>query len=192
MFDHWFSAVYNRLKEDTAGWGLANRFECKDWEESHEGIIATALEKSGFDWGDERYPDATRRKADGVVLHPQHPKVQLRYEIKSVFLPHYGSPGDKHGQDYERLLRLEHPNGALGDVERLRLAPEPLRVFLLLAISWTGATTPEKLPLYEEHRGILLEAFQKLAKLGNPEKQAAVRGADTIRPWSADLRVWLV
>lgn len=192
MFDRWFAAVHERLAKDTSGWGLADRFECKDWKESHEGLVASALESSGFNWGDERYPSARNRRADGVIFLPQQPETKLRYEMKSVFLPHYNSSGDKHGYDYERLLRLEQPNGALHDVERLRQASESTRVFFLIAISWTDPTSPNKLSLYEQHRGVLLETFRKLANLEEPKERSLIRGREPTRPWSADLLAWAI
>jgi hypothetical protein len=190
MLELWTRTVRNCFADDHE---LVNRYECKDWLQSHEGLIARAIEGAGFEWADVRYSGAPRRRADGVVHHRDHGETLLRYELKSVFLPHYASAGAAHNHDYERLLRLEHPSGALSDVSRLRTASEDLRVFVLLAISWSDPSRPLALADYEAHRAAVVECFAALAALSAPIDQHELRGTSKEGyPWSADLRVWRV
>jgi hypothetical protein len=190
MFDQWFAAVKEALDSDTSDWGLSNRYEHRNWKDSHEALVAGALEDAGFTWEHGSYPLHRRTRADGVVSHPGHDGMRLRYELKSVFLPHYWSSMHPHNHDYERLLRLEHPNGAIGDIERLRQAAEQHRVFLLLGISWAHPEEPQALARYEQHRHVLLDTFAKLAGLAGPSAHHEVRGSES--PWSCDARAWLI
>lgn len=190
MFARWFRAVTAAFDGDRVGWGAANRYEARRGDASHEGLISSALVDAGFRRELPAYAHASNLRADGVLSHPEHQGITLRYELKSVFLPHYHAREHPHNQDFERLLRLEHPNGALGDIDRLRSASEPLRVFLLIGVSWCSEQEAEKLSLYERHRDTLLDTFTVLAGLPAPSDSHIVVGAD--KPWSSTIRAWLI
>lgn len=190
MFARWFNTVKAAMDADVAGWGLSDRYEAKGREASHEGVIAKALATALFRRERPAYSSAPGLRADGVVVHDAHPQQRLRYELKSVFLPHYHSAEHPHNADFERLLRLEHPNGALGDIERLRNSDDSVRSFLLIGVSWTDPDEPEKLAVYEEHRQVLLDTFERLARIAKPAATHEIRGTE--KPWSAVARAWLI
>ena len=190
MFVRWFSAVKTAFDRDRAGWGPANRYEARHGGESHEGLIPSELDEAGFRRESPAYPKLPGCHADGVVSHPEHQDLVLRYELKSAFLRHYHSAEHNHNQDFERLLRLEHRNGALGDIDRLRGAVDPLRVFLLVGVSWCAEDEPAKLALYERHRAILLDTFATLGGLPAPSDSCVVVGDEKL--WSTVIRAWLV
>jgi hypothetical protein len=190
MFNRWVEAVRSAMDGDCHGWGFADRYEAKGRDASHEGVLAKALAASGFRREAPAYPKTPSLRADGVVVHDGHPGERLRYEMKTVFLPHYHSAEHAHNGDFERLLRVEHPNGALGDIHRLRQSSDSLRVLLLLGVSWCDPDEPEKLALYEEHRDVLLDTFQRLARLASPSATHDIRGID--KPWSAVAKAWII
>lgn len=190
MFQRWFEAVQQAMNADRADWGFADRYEAKGRDGSHEGVIAMALASAGFCREPPVYPRSPSLRADGVVSHQAHAGQRLRYELKSVFLPHYHSAEHPHNADFERLLRVEHPNGALGDIDRLREADDDVKVFLLLGLSWSEVDEPEKLATYEQHRSVLLDSFQRLAHLPSPSASHDIRGIQ--KPWSAVARAWRI
>lgn len=194
MFDTFWKAVGDRLGADVQGWGLSNRYECRDWKNSHEGLVAEGVEVAGFRWEEDHFKK-TRQHADGVVSHSQFPGQMLQYELKSIYIPHYTSAHHAHNQDFERLLRLGHKNGALGDVVRLR-NPEVAddhRILLVCGVSWCDTSSHADLPEYERHRGILLDAFASLACLPVATKQRSIRTTNPVLyPWSVDLRAWVL
>jgi hypothetical protein len=135
------------------------------------------------------YPSIPRARADGVLAHENYPGFTLRYELKSVYLPHYynTSAAAAHNPNYETLLRLEHRNGALEDVLRLRGACDTFRVFVLVAVSWHHCER-DTLRRYEDHRDVVLGTFMSLAGLAEPTRRCSIRGPS--KPWSADVRAW--
>ncbi len=191
LFDHWAKAVQKRLGRDTKDWGLASRYECsKRLGPSHECLLREAADAGGFSWLEEErcYTPRDARKADGVLAHPRWRSARIRYELKSTYLPHYHSADDWHNDDFARLLRHGHPNGAIGDVERLRSAEEEVRGFVLIALSWAhdGHTLAE----YERQRTALLDAFVVIARLEEPTRNYSVRGKK--QPWSAEVSIWRI
>jgi hypothetical protein len=193
IFYRWWDSVEKILVSDNKGWGLCNRYECKD-DNSHEKIISEGLRKDGFKYS-LKYNYSTiglsnRCRPDGVVIHPDISETFLWYELKSVFIPHYSEKEYPHNNDFARLLRIEHPNGALGDVNRLRKVQNAERVFLLLALSWSTEDQATILKEYERHRAILLKAFQRLAQLERPTKTICVNGEN--KPWSCRITAWLL
>lgn len=194
LFDRWFDAVEATLKRDDRGWGLCDRYERNTKSvASHEDMIADGLAQGGFVMNPRRsyaVIGQPRWKPDGDVTHPGVLDASLWYELKSVFVPHYKTVSDWHNDDYARLLRIGHPNGAIGDVERLRRVPNPARVFLLLALPWCSEDRPDLLDEYVRHRDVLIGAFQSLARLPAPTREFLVNGAD--KPWSCRAMAWLL
>lgn len=193
MVGRFLAAVKRGLAADTHEWGLADRYEARGGHgDTHEQIINQSLLDAGFvRHGRMRYPNVTSHSArpDGVVGHHSNPDETLWYEVKSVYLPHYWNRSDRHNHDYERFLRMEHPNGALGDVERLRGVEGVRRVFLLLALSWS-TVGPAQLKAYSRHRNVLIEAFALLAGLDAPSLDFTIRGRE--RLWSCRTLAWVL
>lgn len=194
LFTRWFDAVETTLKPDHMGWGLSDRYEGNAKAlSSHETMIAEGQNKGGFSMTQRRsysVIDQPTWRPDGIVTHPDVSGASLWYELKSVFVPHYKTASDWHNDDYARLLRIEHPNGALRDVDRLRKIPNAERVFLLMALPWCTENHIDLLKEYERHRDVLIDAFQSLARLPVPTREFTVNGTD--KPWSCRVMAWLL
>lgn len=195
LFEAWFRVVRRTFSADTRGWGLSNRYEASNRQPrlSHEALLKRALERDGYSVKRRGYADRPRARCDGYVTSDEHQEEALRYELKTVFLPHYWTREDSHNDDFARLLRHEHPSGALGDVDRLRTEKSKGEccVFLLLGITWTvREAPPATFRIYERHRDTLLKAFEALAELPTATQRFRVRG--TTHPWSTDVRAWVL
>ena len=192
LFARWFEKIEATLKADHQGWGLTGRYENKTGKlASHSAMIAEGLSQDGFSMIPGRnYANINLPRCipDGHLTHPDLPNTSLWYELKSVFIPHYESVQDWHNDDYSRLLRIGHPNGAIGDVDRLRRVPNDERVFLLLALSWCPEEDIAALGEFQRHREVLIDAFRSLARLPVPTAEFSVTGTE--KPWSCRAMAW--
>lgn len=198
IHEKWLESVKKSFQSKTSDWGIAGMYECKIPTNSppgacsHEKVLQDQLLCDGFTLLKRSYPNNNREHPDGAITHNHFQEHELWYELKSVFLPHYHGKNHPHNHDYERLLRLGHPSGAIGDVQRLRaLDPQLDKAFVLLGISWTDGTSSE-LVEFENHCNAVLDLFNKLAGIPDASKKDTftVRGTNPSYLWSCVIRTW--